>query len=82
MPDEQLEDEIRRVGGLPEKVETSAPYGVQPGENGPQEPQNEPQSDEKPENDQTLEEDKKDAQEATEARKILGRWFGIGGSAK
>lgn len=35
IPDEGLEAEIRRVGHLPEKVETEAPAGVQPGENGP-----------------------------------------------
>lgn len=35
-PDEDLEAEIRRVGGLPEKKETAAPVGVQPGENGPE----------------------------------------------
>lgn len=33
VPDEALEDEVRRVGGLPERVETSAPKDVQPGEN-------------------------------------------------
>lgn len=32
-PDEELEKEIRRVGGLPEKVETDTPQEVQPGEN-------------------------------------------------
>ena len=38
VPDEALEEEVRRVGGLPEKVETKAPKEVQPGENGPQQP--------------------------------------------
>lgn len=33
-PDEELEKEIRRVGHLPEKVETAAPQEVQPGEKG------------------------------------------------
>lgn len=37
VPDEALEEEVRRVGNLPEKVETSAPREVQPGENGPTE---------------------------------------------
>lgn len=32
VPDEALEEEIRRVGHLPEKVETAAPRDVQPGE--------------------------------------------------
>lgn len=36
VPDEALEEEVRRIGGLPEKMETSAPREVQPGENGPQ----------------------------------------------
>ena len=36
VPDEELEKEIRRVGNLPEKLETAAPKDVQPGENGPQ----------------------------------------------
>ena len=31
-PDEQLEKEVRRIGHLPEKVETAPPDGVQPGE--------------------------------------------------
>lgn len=36
VPDEALEEEVRRVGGLPEKVETAAPKEAQPGEGGPQ----------------------------------------------
>lgn len=86
MPDEQLEDEVRRVGGLPERNETQTPYDVQPGENGPQEqeeprktpqkPQNGPQRDVKPEDNQTLAEDEIDAREAEMARKSLGRIFG------
>ena len=35
VPDEALEEEVRRIGNLPEKVETAPPDGVQPGENGP-----------------------------------------------
>lgn len=35
VPDEELEAEIRRIGGLPEKLETPAPGEVQPGEMGP-----------------------------------------------
>ena len=76
IPDEQLEEEVRRVGGLPEKTETGTPYDVQPGENGPQaqrEAAGAPQSREKPKEDELLAEDKKDAQEAQEARKSLGR---------
>ena len=37
-PDEELEEEVRRIGRLPEKVETKAPREVQPGENNPQNP--------------------------------------------
>lgn len=76
MPDEQLEEEVRRVGGLPERMETATPYDVQPGENGPQTPRGAtggPESGEKEKEGQTLAEDKKDAQEAQEARKSLGR---------
>lgn len=35
VPDESLEEEVRRVGGLPEKVETAAPKEAQPGEEDP-----------------------------------------------
>lgn len=38
-PDQQLEEEVRRVGGLPEKVESPAPEQAQPGEYGPQQQQ-------------------------------------------
>ena len=37
IPDDSLEAEVRRVGGLPEKMETEIPQQVQPGEEGPQE---------------------------------------------
>lgn len=35
VPDEALEDEVRRIGGLPKRLETAPPSEVQPGENGP-----------------------------------------------
>ena len=35
VPDEELEKTVRRVGGLPEKLETDTPKEVQPGENAP-----------------------------------------------
>lgn len=76
VPDESLEDEVRRVGGLPEKTETSVPREVQPGENGPQEPAGGPQRAENENQDKTPTEDEKDAQEA---KKSLGRLLGIGG---
>ena len=37
VPDEALEEEVRRIGHLPERTETSTPKEVQPGEN-PQDP--------------------------------------------
>lgn len=87
VPDEALEDEIRRVGGLPEKLEGAPPYGVQEGENDPQSaqgqeqptgtppqgPQNGSQRGDNPKDDQTLVGDEKDAREAEMARKSLGR---------
>ena len=82
VPDESLEDEVRRIGGLPERVETATPYGVQPGEEGPkpagtpQEPQIGQEGVANPIQDQTLAEDEKDAREALAARKSLGRLFG------
>lgn len=36
VPDDALEEEVRRVGGLPEKVEDAVPREVQPGEQGPE----------------------------------------------
>lgn len=36
VPDEALEEEVRRRGRLPERVETGTPEGTQPGENGPE----------------------------------------------
>lgn len=88
-PDEELEDEVRRIGGLPERKATAAPHDVRPGENGPQKPaqgQNNPQNTprepagapQSPQNagqDKTPTEDIKDAREAEEARKSLRRPF-------
>lgn len=42
VPDEELEKEIRRVGHLPEKLETAAPNQVQPGEQDPRNPNADP----------------------------------------
>lgn len=44
VPDEALEEEVRRVGGLPEKVETAIPQEEQPGEKGPDNGANEIES--------------------------------------
>ena len=82
VPDEALEEEVRRAGGLPERMETAAPRDVQPGENGQkqeaqqnaaQEAAGGPQKAENQKDDQTPTEDEKDAREAVEARKSLGR---------
>lgn len=76
MPDEALEDEVRRVGGLPERLETSAPYGVQPGEEGPegpQEPTGGPQRPQNEEQDQTPTEEEKTPQEARKSLLGIGR---------
>lgn len=73
VPDDALEEEIRRIGHLPDKVETSTPREVQPGENGPQKPAGEPQRGRNPKQDETPADDEKDAQEAEEAKKSLNR---------
>ena len=76
VPDEALEEEVRRVGGLPEKTDTGAPREVQPGENANQKPTEATQSAPKEKQVETPEDDEKDAQEAEEAKKSLGRkWF-------
>ena len=73
VPDDSLEEEVRRIGHLPEKSETSAPRQPQPGENGAQQPTDSRQSDEKVKGKETPTEDEKDAREAQEAKKSLGR---------
>lgn len=73
VPDDALEEEVRRVGHLPEKTETSPPREVQPGENGPQKPKNGANPAQNPKEVETPEDDEKDAREAEEAKKSLGR---------
>lgn len=80
VPDEELEEEVRRVGHLPEKTQqTAIPRQPQPGENGPQsqnatqKPQNGPQRTNTVSPNESAQEDEKDAIEAQEARKSLGR---------
>lgn len=73
VPDEELEEEVRRVGGLPEKTDTGAPREVKPGENDPQKPAGGSQGGAKPKRGETPADDEKDAQEAEEAKKSLGR---------
>lgn len=64
VPDDELEDEVRRVGGLPEKTT--------PRET-PQEATGGPQGGGKEESEEIPEDDEKDAREAEEAKKSLGR---------
>ena len=78
VPDAELEEEVRRVGGLPEKTDTATPREAQPGENdpqgnNPQKPTGAPQRAGKPKQEETPEDDEKDAKEAEKARKSLGR---------
>lgn len=73
VPDEALEEEIRRIGHLPEKVETETPREVQPGEKDPQTTPGSPQEPKGEEGEKLTEEDKQDAIEAQEAKKSLGR---------
>ena len=77
-PDEALEDEVRRVGNLPERMETTPAAGSpeaqaaqQAQQNGPQNAPGGPQSAGKPEDEETPVDDEKDAQEAQEARKSI-----------
>lgn len=77
-PDEALEDEVRRVGNLPERMDTTPPAGSpeaqaaqQAQQKGPQNAPGGPQSGDKPEDEETPMDDEKDAQEAQEARKSI-----------
>lgn len=82
-PDEEIEKEIRRILHLPEKLETDIPAEEQPGENGEEGNEAEEkeaqeaavgrQSAKKPKPKQTPTDDEKDAIEAEEAKKSLGR---------
>ena len=76
VPDEELEEEVRRVGGLPEKGTNAAPKEVQPGadeKKSPQKPTGATQSREKNKAEEIPSDDEKDAREAEKARKSLGR---------
>lgn len=64
VPDDELEDEVRRVGGLPEKT---TPREM------PQSAAGGPQGGGKEESEETPDDDEKDAREAEEAKKSLGR---------
>lgn len=44
VPDESLEEEVRRIGNLPERMETTPPPGMQPGEEGPEQADGEMES--------------------------------------
>lgn len=75
VPDDALEEEVRRIGKLPEKTETGAPRQVMPGENGPQKPVNGQQNPKQQKQVETPDDDKKDAREAAEAKKSLYRTY-------
>jgi phage gp29-like protein len=72
-PDEELEGEVRRVGGLPEKTDTGTPKQTQPSENAPQESEKTPRSRRKKKQEETPADDEEDARKAQEAKKSLGR---------
>lgn len=73
-PDEGLEEEVRRVGGLPEKVENTAPQEVQPGKNKQQDATDSTQTAPKGNLEETSDDDEQDAREAEKARKSLFRF--------
>ena len=68
-PDDELEDHVRRVANLPEKT---TPREI-PAQNAPQKPTGGPQGGGKEKPEETPEDDEKDAREAEEAKKSLGR---------
>ncbi len=73
VPDDALEEEVRRVGHLPEKMETAPPREVPTGENGAQTAAGGQQEPKKPKQEETPEDDERDAREAEDAKKSLGR---------
>lgn len=77
-PDEALEDEVRRVGNLPERMPNTPAAGSpeaqaaqQAQQGGPQNAPGGPQSGDMPGDKETPVDDEKDAQEAQETRKSL-----------
>lgn len=87
IPDEPLEDYVRRAGNLPPKEEGEGVYSAEErmemikpskGQNGedPQKQQNGPKSKDKPKHEQTSEEeDEEDEKQAEEAKKSLYRYY-------
>lgn len=74
VPDEALEEEVRRIGHLPEKLDDAPPRQVPPGGNPPKDGTGGRQGAENPKGEETTtQEDEKDAQAAAEAKKSLGR---------
>lgn len=84
VPDEEMEQEIRRVLKLPEKMESAPPVQPQSGENpkgsngeqtqeAKQKPTGSRKKGRKPKQVETPADDEKDAQAAQEAKKSLGR---------
>ncbi len=76
VPDDELEEMVRRIGGLPEKSADAAPREEQAGadgKEGAQKPTGAAQRSGKGKAEETPTDDEKDAREAVEARKSLGR---------
>ncbi len=67
VPDDELEEHIRRIGNLPDKPENAPPREL------PQDGQNGSQNGGKKKVDPTPDDDEQDAREAEEAKKSLGR---------
>lgn len=88
-PDEALEDEVRRVGNLPERMPGTPAAGSpeakaaqQEQQGGPQNAPGGPQSGDNGGGKEISEEDEKDAQEAQEAKKSLRNFLKGGKNAK
>lgn len=82
IPDDELEAEIRRIGNLPEKLETSTPREVPGQENGKKPPQEPAAGRRRRDEDEEEEIDEEDEEEAQEARKSLGRTITPSGVVK
>ena len=88
-PDEALEDEVRRVGNLPERMPGTPAAGSpeakaaqQEQQGGPQNAPGGPQSGDNGGGEEISEEDEKDAQEAQEAKKSLRNFLKGGKNGK
>lgn len=74
VPDQSLENFVRRAGGLPERIDDVTPEERQQStQDTTKKPQNDPQSREKPQAKEMDEADQKDAESVAQSKKILGR---------